>query len=248
MNARILLGSYGLLLLWHLGARLFQAPLVLPTPEAALRRLWELGATPQFWYALLRSGAEVGVVLLSVMILGLSLGFLLGISPAIMAFCRPLLGVFQAVPVISWLGIVVFTVGIGWKGPVLISTLSLLPVAVLTTASGVRALDTTLLEMARVYGVSRKRQIRVIYAGAMVPFVEALAEVALGNAWKVVFVTEYLCGDAGLGVLIAWARQGVDAPAIYALSMVAIVLGVLSERIFRAMIPKLKPWQGRVPQ
>jgi NitT/TauT family transport system permease protein len=235
MRRGFFLGIGAILLGWQFFAKIFAIPLILPTPLETASRLLEYVQSSLFWLALARSAGEVGLVLFLVLFLGLPLGVLFGLRPGIFAFCRPLVAVVQAVPVISWLGIVVFSFGIGWKGPVFISTLSLLPMAILTTASGVRSLDGTLLEMARVYRVPRLRRLRWIYGGALLPFAEAVMEVALGNAWKVVLVTEYLCGDAGLGVLLAWARQGVDTPGIYALSGVAVFLGLFSERLFRSL-------------
>ena len=234
MRDRAFLGVGAVLLGWEVLARTLKAPLILPSPLETGSRLLDFAGTSPFWFALARSAGEVGLVLLLVLCIGIPLGLLLGLRSGLMAFCRPLLGILQAVPVISWLGVVIFSFGIGWKGPVFISTLSLLPMAILTTASGVRSLDGTLLEMARLYRVSRWRRLKEIYGGALLPFTEAVMEVALGNAWKVVLVTEYLCGDAGLGVLIAWARQGVDTPGIYALSGVAVCLGIASERLFRS--------------
>ncbi len=235
MSRGFLLGGGAVLLGWEIVARVLRVPLILPSLLETGSRLLEYLQTPLFWFALARSAGEVGLVLLLVLFLGLPLGVLFGVRPGVFAFCRPLLGIVQAVPVISWLGVVIFSLGIGWRGPVFISTLSLLPMAILTTASGVRSLDGTLLEMARVYRVPRIRRMRWIYGGALLPFGEAVMEVALGNAWKVVLVTEYLCGDAGLGVLLAWARQGVDTPGIYALSGVAVFLGIFSERLFRGL-------------
>ncbi|HOO62660.1 MAG TPA: ABC transporter permease subunit [Synergistaceae bacterium] len=233
MRNKALLGGIGVLLGWEIVARILGIPLVLPSFLETLKRLLDFIQEASFWLALAQSVGEVGLVLLLVLSIGIPLGVLFGMRPGVLAFCRPLLAIIQAVPVISWLGVVVFSLGIGWRGPVFISTLSLLPMAILTTASGVRSLDETLLEMARIYRVPRWRRMRVIYGGALLPFTEAVIDVALGNAWKVVLVTEYLCGDAGLGVLIAWARQGVDTPGIYALSAVAVCLGIASERIFR---------------
>jgi NitT/TauT family transport system permease protein len=119
----------------------------------------------------------------------------------------------QAVPVVSWLTLIVFAWGIGWKGPLFIAVVALLPMAALTTVSGVHSLDRDLLDMARLYGVPRGRVLRHVYFGSLLPFVVAVLDVSVGQAWKVILVAEYLCGGSGLGVRILMARMNVDAPA-----------------------------------
>ncbi|HEU24321.1 MAG TPA: ABC transporter permease subunit, partial [Mesoaciditoga lauensis] len=133
---------------------------------------------------------------------------------------------------------------IGWKGPVVISFLSLLPISIFTTATGVRSTDRNLIEMAKVYKVSQIRIIRTIYLGSLVPFIFSTVEVIIGDVWKVIIVSEYLCGSDGIGVLISWARQYVDVPRIYALTIIAVALGITSERFVKLFFRKaLKKWQ-----
>ena len=80
---------------------------------------------------------KVFLALLLVLLIGLPLGLGLGLSKTLYNMFRPIIMVIQAVPVISWLSLVIFAWGIGWKGPVFIAFLSLLPLAILTTVAGV---------------------------------------------------------------------------------------------------------------
>ena len=109
---------------------------------------------------------------------------------------RPIVMFIQAVPVVSWLSLVIFAWGVGWRGPIFITFVSLLPTAVLTTVSGIRSLDKDLLEMARVYRVPFKKVFHYIYLGSLLPFIAAIIDVTIGQAWKVVLVSEYLAGAA----------------------------------------------------
>ena len=72
-----------------------------------------------------------------VLLLGLPLGLIIGLFEPLYDMSRPIIMVIQAVPVISWLSLVLFTWGRNWQGPVLIAFLSILPIAILTTVSGV---------------------------------------------------------------------------------------------------------------
>ena len=65
------------------------------------------------------------------------------------------------------------------------------------------------------------------------PFLRAALDVAAPGAWKAVLVTEYLCGDAGWGVRLSWARQTVDTPSLYAVTLAAVLGGWGFERLLR---------------
>ena len=230
-------GVLGLLALWQ-GAAVLLGPrgrLILPPPRAVLERLFALGAEGAFWADGGRTLLEVSAALGLILGLGLFLGVALGASRRLDALCEPALALLQATPVVSWLALAVFAFGIGWRGPVLLTTLNLLPLATLTVRSGFRSVDGELLEMARVFRVPRGRVLARIVLPSLRPFLGAALDVAAPGAWKAVLVTEYLCGDGGWGVRLAWARQTVDTPALYAVTLAAVLGGWGFERLLRRM-------------
>ncbi|MBZ4662208.1 MAG: binding-protein-dependent transport system inner rane component, partial [Thermotoga sp.] len=83
-----------------------------------------------------------------------------------------------------------------------------------------------------------------VYLGSIWPFVLSILEVSSGNVWKAVVMGEYLCGDRGLGVLISWARQYVDVPRVYALTIFTVVLGISFERSVKVLARRVwKKWR-----
>lgn len=230
---RSLAGIIIFLALWQALALLLDRSIIVPTPEETLRLLLHLLTQAGTLAASLQTVWKVLLALTLVLLLGLPAGLLIGLVQALYDMSRPIILVIQAVPVISWLSLVLFTWGRNWQGPVLIAFISLLPVAILTTVSGVRNLDQKLLEMARLYKVPTKRVLRDIYLGSLLPFIVAIVDVSLGQAWKVILVAEYLCGDSGLGLRIFDARSFVDTPAVYAFTLLAVLLGITTERLIK---------------
>ncbi|MEW6625010.1 MAG: ABC transporter permease subunit [Bacillota bacterium] len=170
-------------------------------------------------------------------------GLVLGLFNPLYEIFRPVILIVQAVPVISWLSLVIFAWGIGWKGPVFIAFVSLIPMALLTTVSGVRNLDKNLLEMARVYKIPKKKVLKDIYLGSLIPFIIAIVDVTLGQAWKVILVAEYLSGNTGLGVQILSARYEVNVAKVWALTLFAVVLGFMAERVIKKVFERIsKKW------
>lgn len=231
--ARSLIGIVIFLLLWQAVALILNRSIIVPSPIETLILWGQLLAQPATLLAGLQTAWKVVMALLLVLVLGLPAGLLLGLFQPLYDMSRPLIMVIQAVPVISWLSLVLFTWGRSWQGPVLIAFLSILPVAVLTTVSGVGNLDKKLLEMARLYRVPRQKVLHDIYLGSLIPFIVAIIDVSLGQAWKVILVAEYLCGDNGLGMKIFDARSFVDTPAVYAFTLLAVFLGIITERLIK---------------
>jgi len=231
-------------LLWYFFSFVIGSSFVLPFPHEVLINLINQLSTPRFYMALWNTIWKTLIVLFISSFIGIILGFLMGMNDTIYEIFRPMLMMIQAIPVVSWLAFVVFLWGVGWRGPILISTMAILPSTVFTTASGIKNIDRKLLEMVHLYKVSRTKIFRHVYLASIVPFVIAAVEVSIGNVWKVVLVTEFLVGGNGLGVELAWARQYVDVPRIYAITIVAVILGIATERVFKIISRRmLERWE-----
>jgi len=238
-----LLGIVVFVMIWQLLHLLFPSSLVLPSPfetfvtlTRVMSRVTLLAILSTLWKGLLAMSL--------VILVGLPLGFLMGINESVYEFLRPIVTVVQVIPVVSWLAVVIFLWGIGWKGPVVITFLALLPIAVFNTASGVKSVDRRLLEVMRVYRVPKGKVFRYVYLGSLLPFVVSILDVCVGNVWKTILMAEFLCGNSGLGVLISWARQYVDVPRVYALTILAVALGIASERILRVFTKRMRERWG----
>lgn len=240
---RSCLGVVIFLLLWQGLAMFLNKNLILPKPVLVFRVLGSLLVQSSTLEAALQTAWKVLLALAMVLVLGVLLGLLLGLVKTLQDMSRPLIMVLQAVPVISWLSLVIFTWGVSWQGPVFIAFLSLLPTATLTTIAGVQNLDRRLLEVARIYRVPGSRVVRDVYVGSLLPFIIAVVDVCLGQAWKVILVSEFLCGDQGLGVQISWARLYFDIPNVYAYTLLAVILGLLTEQIIKYYLGRIsKRW------
>lgn len=239
INYKPVLGIAAFLLLWQTAAFIIQAESILPMPYKVLTEVFYLLKQASTLQAAMQTIGKVLFTLVLVLSLGIILGLIMGIFKPIYEIFRPVILVIQAVPVISWLSLVIFAWGIGFKGPVFIAFISLLPISLLTTVSGVNSLDKNLLEMAKVYQVPRIKILKDIYLGSLIPFIIAIIDVTLGQAWKVVLVAEYLSGNSGLGVKILSARYVFDPVKVWAYTLIAVLLGLITERIIKHYLGRI---------
>ncbi|HEU24944.1 MAG TPA: ABC transporter permease, partial [Mesoaciditoga lauensis] len=133
---KILFGILIFLILWQIFSVILNVPLILPSPYLTFESLYHLALQQETYQAIFSTVWKSLLVLLIVIAIGTPVGFLMGINESVYQIFRPAITVVQAVPVISWLALVIFVWGIGWKGPVVISFLSLLPISIFTTATG----------------------------------------------------------------------------------------------------------------
>ncbi len=241
---RYLFGAAAGVAVWWILSLLINSEIILPSPMAVLGSLNEVIKSKEFYTALVSTVLKGLLSTSLVIFIGTSVGMLMGLKKGLSEALKPFVTLLQSVPVVSWLALAIFLWGIGWKGPVLLTTLSLLPVVIINTYSGVLNVDTRLIEMAKVYGVEKKKVFKYIYLGSLLPFMLASLRITLGNVWKTVLVTEFLCGDRGIGVMIAWARSYVDTPKIFALTLIGVTLAVSFERAGEGFFERvLKRWK-----
>jgi len=241
---KYLTGILVIFITWTVLSFLISSQLILPDPLIVLKTLVSELQKSEVLEALVITLSKIGVVLATTVTFGVLIGFFIGLNDVVYDILRPGILVIQAVPIITWLALVMFIWGIGWLGPVIVSILSLLPHTILSTAIGIRTTDKRLIEMAKVYRVPRSKVIRNIYLGSIVPQLLSALQVIIGNVWKVVVVAEYMCGDKGIGVLIAWARQSVAVEKVYAYTAIIILIGLIVENILNHFVRKfLKNWE-----
>ncbi|MCX7653472.1 MAG: ABC transporter permease subunit [Fervidobacterium sp.] len=243
-KANYIVGILFIFFIWTIASYLINSQLILPNPLSVFLTIADEITKQIFWMNLVQTLSKVLVVLFSVVFVGVVLGFLVGLNDILYEISRPFILFMQAFPIVTWLALVMFIWGIGWTGPVVVSFLSLLPHAILSTAVGIQTTDKRLIEMAHVYNVRKSRILKDVYLGSIIPQFVSTLQVVIGNVWKVVVVAEYMCGEKGIGVLIAWARQSVSVEKVYAYTIVIITIGLIVESIVHRLVRRLlKNWE-----
>lgn len=246
LNEKInyIIGILVILFVWAISSYFISSSLILPDPVKILNTIVEEIKNEFLWVNLFYTLSKVAVVLAMVISVGTILGFFIGLNDRLFNIFRPFILFIQAFPIITWLALVMFIWGIGWTGPVVVSFLSLVPHAVLSTAVGIQTTDKRLIEVARVYNVKASKVINDVYLGSIIPQIVSSLQVVIGNVWKVVVVSEYMCSDKGIGVLIAWARQSVAVEKVYAYTIVIISIGLIVENAVHKFTRNiLKNWE-----
>lgn len=212
--------------LWWLLAALHAAnPALLVSPAKVLSTAHDYVASGRLWPALGASLAREAAGFAIGTTLGLALGALLGLSRLFERIVGPSFNTFKQVSLFAWIPLISVWFGLDDAAKVVfLSLAALVPVAV-NTCDGVRNTPEKLLEVARVYGYTRRQTLLGVILPAAVPALFTGIYLALIYSWLATIGAEYLL-VAGLGIgnlLIEGSEHFQMDLVIFAMLVIGIV-------------------------
>ena len=213
--------------------------LLLASPLSALVRLGELACTAAFWRAVGNSALHIfGGFLLSC-VLAVLFAALSARFRAARELLSPLVAAVKAVPVVSFIILALVWLD-GRDLSLFISALMVFPPVYLNVLAGIDSADRQLLEMAAVFRVPFRRQLRGIWLPQVLPYFRAACSLALGLCWKAGAAAEVIGLPAGtIGERLYTAKVYFQTPDLFAWTAVIVAVSVVFEKLFLALIDAL---------
>lgn len=213
--------------------------LLLASPLSALVRLGELACTAAFWRAVGNSALHIfGGFLLSCVLAVLSAALSARFRAA-REMLSPLVAAVKAVPVVSFIILALVWLD-GRELSLFISALMVFPPVYLNVLAGIDSADRQLLEMAAVFRVPFRRQLRGIWLPQVLPYFRAACSLALGLCWKAGAAAEVIGLPGGtIGERLYTAKVYFQTPDLFAWTAVIVAVSVVFEKLFLALIDAL---------
>ena len=245
-NVGIPLLSLAVLLgIWEAIVVIFNvAPYIMPRPFDAIRAVtdnWGL-----LWPLILGTIRETVYGFVCGALLGLCLGVIMAKVSFLQKFLYPLLVLSQAVPIIALAPPLVLILGFGIAPKVFIVIwVVFFPVAV-NVFDGLTHVDQDLVNLARVYGASRRRtflQIEIpasttpIFSGLKIGATYAVTGAIIGEL--------YASEGSSLALYQEHANSNLNAAAVYGTTMVMTALGISWFLLVVGTEVLVTPWQRR---
>jgi ABC-type nitrate/sulfonate/bicarbonate transport system permease component len=167
-----------------------------------------------------RMGAGYGIAI----VVGISLGMLLGLVPLIARALGPPLEFLRAVPPPVLIPVAILVFGIGNEMKVFVIVAGCIWPILLNTIDGVRGVEPTMLEMSRSYGLSRARLWSRVLLPAALPQVFSGLRAALSIALILMVVSEMVASTNGIGFFVLDAQRTFAIPEMWS---GIILLGLL---------------------
>lgn len=233
---KLLLAAAFWIAVWQLMAVIVGEELFVASPLTVLKTLARLVATRGFWVALANSFLKITSGFLLAVIGGVGLAVLSARFTLVKTLAAPLASIIKATPVVSFIILAVISVG-SKNLSILISFLMVLPVIYINTLGGIEQTDAQLLEMARVFRVSRGKKLRYIYAPGALPSFLAGCSVGLGLCWKSGVAAEVIGLSANtLGHKLYESKLYLDTAELFAYTAVIIAVSFAFEKLFMRLL------------
>lgn len=234
------------LVAWELAARAIDLKIILVGPSQVLARLAELVATGEFWASVALSFGRIALGFLAALALGVALAALASRWRAVRELVAPVMGAVKAVPVASFVILVLLWVS-SRELSVVIAFLMALPVVYTNVLEGIEQTDHALLEMAEVFGIRGWERVRLVYAPQVLPYVRAAVSLGLGLSWKAGIAAEVIgLPDFTIGEHLYDAKVYLDTPSLFAWTVAIVALSALVEwAVVRGMAAAQARWEAR---
>jgi ABC-type nitrate/sulfonate/bicarbonate transport system permease component len=201
---------------------------------------------PSFWVALgdTLEGWAIGLAI--AVAGGVGLGLLLGSVPVLRAATSSTIEFLRPIPSVALIPLAVLLFGTDLRSKLLLVVYASFWQVLIQVLSGVQDVDPVAMDTARSYRLGRWARIRHVVWPTTLPYAATGFRLAAAVALVLAVTAELIIGSPGLGKEIAVAQTSGAVPAMYALVVVAGLLGVGINLLARALERRLLAWHPSV--
>ena len=198
-----------------------------------------------FWLAFLNTFLRTILSFAISFVLSVALVAIGVIFKAFNSFIKPFMAVLRTLPTLAVILILLF-----WTSPavapIIVTVLVLFPVIYSQLTAAVNGIDEGIIEMAKVYNVSKSERLTRIFLPMISPAVLSQTGANISLGIKVMISAEVLAGTyKSLGGLMQNARFYIDMPRLAALTVIAVLIGLLIDLCFSAIERLTFKWSKR---
>jgi nitrate/nitrite transport system permease protein len=234
-----------LLTIWELVSS--QAGATLPPPSRVVKDTWTLISQPFFnnggndvgmAWQLLASLKRVLYGYSIAVVVGISLGVLVGQFEIAMRGLDPVFQVLRTVPPLAWLPIALAGFRDGNPSAIFVIFITAVWPIIINTAVGIRNIPSDYRNVARVVQLSGVEYFWKIMMPAAAPFIFSGLRIGVGLSWLAIVAAEMLIGGVGVGFFIwdAWNSSRISD----------IVLALFYVGMIGFALDRLVSWTGRM--
>jgi sulfonate transport system permease protein len=218
------------------------APRLLPAPSAVAIAFWENARSGVLFQHMAASAWRA----LQGMAIGGGIGFLLGVLNGVSRPAETLLDsslqMLRNVPHLAIIPLVILWFGIDETAKIFLVSIGVAFPIYLNTFHGIRTVDPALIEMARIYGLSRWALFwRVILPGAL-PSVLVGLRFSLGIMWLTLIVAETISASSGIGYMTMNAREFLQTDVVLLGIIIYALLGKFADTLTRILERRALSW------
>jgi len=237
------------LAIWEVATTVLQLMpgFILPAPSTIASRIAGLVVSGDFWHDMAVSGQEFAVGFGIAIVVGLLLGLFMGWFQPIQYLVDPFVNFLNSTPRIALAPLFIIWFGIGiWSKVAIVFFGAVFPVLI-TTISGVKNLDRSLLRAGRAFGANNAQLFTTVALPGAVPYILSGLRLGIAHALTGVVVGEFIAANAGVGLLMVRAAQTYDTATVFAGVVIVAALGLLLTALLAALERRFQAWKPTGP-
>ena len=224
-------------------------PLYLPAPEAVWSRTLEIMSdgfrnftlVEHLGYSLFR---VVAGFLLGALV-GIPLGYAMGLSDWFRGWFDPIVEFMRPVPPLALIPLVIIWAGIGEEGTIILLFLAALWIMAIAARAGVSGVNISKVHAAYSLGASKWQIMRYVIVPNSLPEIFTGARVAMGVCWGTVVAAELVAAEQGAGMMIMTASKFQNTDIVIMGIILIGVIGFGIDMLMRWAERILVPWKGK---
>ncbi|WP_298840040.1 ABC transporter permease [uncultured Roseobacter sp.] len=224
-------------------------PLYLPSPEAVWVRSIEIAKEGFRNFTLLE---HLGYSLFRVVVgfffgalVGIPLGYAMGLSDWFRGWFDPIVEFMRPVPPLALIPLVIIWAGIGEAGKIILLFLAALWIMAIAARSGVSGVKISKVHAAYSLGASKWQIMRHVIVPNSLPEIFTGARVAMGVCWGTVVAAELVAAEQGAGMMIMTASKFQNTDIVIMGIILIGVIGFGIDMLMRWAERLLVPWKGK---
>lgn len=176
-------------------------------------------------------------------VVGITVGTAMGLSPRIRSALIFWVDVFNATPVLALAPLFILALGIGLVSKVAFIAFVAVWTILLNTMTGFLHPEKGMLEMVDSFGGNAWQRFRMVRVPFAIPSISVGLRVGIGRAVVGIVVGELFGSTAGLGFYLFSSRDQFDTGGIYAAIIMLAVLALVAVNLMSVLERRLSKWR-----
>ena len=230
-------------IIWYLASILFNSTL-LPSPSNVILKIHEEIINEELFFHTLITLKRVIISFSIAMLIGISIGILMGRREKINTFFDDWLVLGLNVPALVIIILCYVWFGLNEIAAILAVSLNKIPMVAVIMREGSRSIDEQYVQVAKFYNIKLKKLIFKVLVPQLYPYLMSSARSGLSLIWKIVLVVELLGRSNGVGFKLYGFFQFFDISGILAYTLTFVAVIIMVEFIFvRPLEKRLTSWR-----
>ncbi len=178
-------------------------------------------------------------------LLGIPLGFAMGLSSIGRGLFDPVVEFMRPIPPLALIPLIILWFGIDEFAKIFLLFLASLFIMTIAARSGVSSVRITKVHAAHSLGASKLQILRHVILPNALPEIFTGLRTSMGVCWGTVVAAELVAADKGLGSMIMIAKNFLQTDTVVIGIILIGVIGYIIELIMRRLEQWLIPWRGK---